>query len=119
MCWRICSGRVPYHNQEPIKEHRPNRLDLSSSRVVRVFDKNTEPQFSISIQFTNVNVEEMLKDEKFENYDYICRIESEVIEKRKSCCFMRYQNDSNSENPIFDDELKKFQIYTEVSFLDK
>ena len=61
----------------------------------------------------------MLKDEKFENYDYIYRIESEVIQKRKSCCFVRYKCDVNSENPIFDDELKKFQIYTEVSFVDR
>ena len=61
-----------------------------------------------------IDIEEILKDENPETRDYIYRIETEFIERKKNFSFIRYNCDCDSENPIFDDELKKFQIYTEV-----
>jgi len=77
-----------------------------------------EDMFSISIQLRNkkINIEEVLKDENPDTHDYIYRIKSEFIQGRTSFCFIRYKYDSNSENPIFDDDLKKFQIYKKGCF---
>jgi len=65
----------------------------------------------------NIDVEEILKNENPEVHDYIFRIEKEPNEKR-NVGFVRYKCGSDSENPIFDDELKEFQIYTEVSTVE-
>ena len=78
--------------------------------------------FSISTQLRSTNakidVEEILKNENPETRDYIYRIERESIDRRKNFCFVRYKCGSDSENPIFDDELKQFQIYTEVGTIE-
>ena len=55
-----------------------------------------------------------MKNENSETNDYIYRIEKEPHERR-NVGFVRYKCASDSENPIFDDELKNFQIYTEVN----
>ena len=77
-----------------------------------------KPNFSIAKQLTRTqaisNVEEILKNENSETNDYIYRIEKEPHERR-NVGFVRYKCASDSENPIFDDELKNFQIYTEVN----
>ena len=77
-----------------------------------------KPHFSIAKQLTRTqaisNVEEILKNENSETNDYIYRIEKEPHERR-NVGFVRYKCASDSENPIFDDELKNFQIYTEVN----
>ena len=65
----------------------------------------------------NIDVEEILKNENPETRDYIYRIEKESIDRR-NVGFVRYKCGSDSENPIFDDELKEFQIYTEVSTVE-
>ena len=84
---------------------------------LKVINK-VESQFSISIQLKNtkINIEEVLKDENPDTRDYIYRIKSEFIQDRTSFCFIRYKCDSNSENTIFGDELKRFQIYRKVCF---
>ena len=76
-----------------------------------------KPHFSIAKQLTRTqaisNVEEIMKNENAETNDYIYRIEKEPHERR-NVGFVRYKCGSDSENPIFDDELKNFQLYTEV-----
>ena len=80
-----------------------------------------KPHFSIAEQLTRTqaisNVEEILKNENSETNDYIYRIEKEPHERR-NVGFVRYKCGSDSENPIFDDELKQFQIYTEVGTVE-
>ena len=71
----------------------------------------------------NIDVEEILKNENPEDHDYIFRIGIDLNEnrekrKKRKLGFVRYKCGSDSENPIFDDELKEFQIYTEVSTVE-
>ena len=77
-----------------------------------------KPHFSIAEQLTRTqaisNVEEILKNENPETNDYIYRIEKKPNERR-NVSFVRYKYASDSQNRIFDDELKNFQIYTEVN----
>ena len=74
----------------------------------------------------NIDVEEILKNENPEDHDYIFRIGIDLNEKNEerkkrnvgTRRFVRYKCGSDSENQIFDDELKEFQIYTEVSTVE-
>ena len=101
------------HGQEGFKRYLIVPSDL---------ENGFRTHFSISTQLRStdaiIDVEEILKNENPETRDYIYRIERESIDRRKNFCFVRYKCGSDSENPIFDDELKQFQIYTEVGTVE-